>query len=147
MNQKQATVNFSLNIHSSNSSQVWPMEARQNPNLDERIKESYYADEDYAAVGFDIEGIEDLMEILKLYAGRSVHISLGVEVKTPEFSTHAALCEKWQRGTSACFRALEPEDLSPATAASKMIAIADALSRWEKKNSLPNARAMPPAKD
>ena len=79
-----------------------------------------------------------IMEILKLYAGRSVHISLGVEVKTPEFSTHAALCEKWPRGTSACFRALETEDLSPATAASKMIAIAHALSRWEKKNSLPN---------
>ena len=138
MNHKQATVKFSLNVHSSNTGEVWPMEARDNPKLDERIRESYYADEDDAAVGFDIDGIEDLMEILKFYAGRSVHISLGVEVKTPEFSTHAALCEKWQRGTSASFRALETEDLSPATAASKMIAIAHALSRWEKKNSLPN---------
>lgn len=142
MNHKQATVKFSLNVHSSNTGEVWPMEARDNPKLDERIRESYYADEDDAAVGFDIEGIEDLMEILKFYAGRSVHISLGVEVKTPEFSTHAALCEKWQRGTSASFRALESDDLSPATAASKMIAIAHALSRWEKKISLPNDKAM-----
>ena len=138
MNDKQANVKFSLNVHSSSSMDVWLMEARDNPKLDERIRESYYADEDDAAVGFDIEGIEDLMEILKFYAGRSVHISLGVEVKTPEFSTHAALCEKWQRGTKASFRALETEDLSPATAASKMIAIAHSLSRWEKKNNSKN---------
>ena len=138
MNDKQANVKFSLNVHSSSSMDVWLMEARDNPKLDERIRESYYADEDDAAVGFDIEGIEDLMEILKFYAGRSVHISLGVEVKTPEFSTHAVLCEKWQRGTEASFRALETEDLSPATAASKMIAIAHSLSRWEKKNNSKN---------
>jgi hypothetical protein len=135
MNDKKASVKFSLNIHSSNSGEVWPMAARDNPKLEERIRESYYADEDEAAVAFDIEGIEDLMEILNFYAGRSVHISLGVEVKTPEFLTHAALGEKWQRGTHASFRALETEDLSPATAASKIIAIAHALSRWERKAS------------
>lgn len=145
MNHKQATVKFSLNIHSSNSGEVWPMEARDNPKLDERIRESYYDDGDDAAVGFDIESIEDLMEILKFYAGRSVHISLGVTVETPEIQTHAALCEKWQRGTSASYRALETEDLSPSTAASKMIAIAHALSRWEKKNCLPNAERRGPA--
>lgn len=140
MNHKQATVKFLLNIHSFNTGEVWPMEAIDNPKLNERIRESYYAVEDDVAVGFDIDGIEDLMEILKFYAGRSVHISLGVTVETPEIQTHAALGEKWQRGTSASFRALETEDLSPATAASKMIAIAHSLSRWEKKNSLQNAK-------
>jgi hypothetical protein len=136
MNSKNATVKFSLNVHSSNSGGVWPMESRDNPKLDERIRESYHADEDEACVGFDIDSIEDLMGILKFYAGRPVHISLGVTVETPEISTHAALSEKWQRGTSASFRSMETDDLSPATAASKMIAIAHALSRWEKKNSL-----------
>ena len=141
MNSKQATVKFSLNVHSTNSGEVWPMDARDNPKLDERIRDSYFADEDEAAVGFEIADIEDLMEILKFYAGRSVHISLGVEVKAPEFSTHAALCEKWQRGASASFRAVETDDMSPATASSKMIAIAHALSRWERKNTLPNSES------
>jgi hypothetical protein len=144
MNSKQATVKFSLNVHSSNSGEVWPMESRDNPKLDERIRESYYADEDEACVGFNIDSIEDLMEILKFYAGRPVRISLGVTVETPEISTHAALSEKWQRGTSASFRSMETEDLSPATAASKMIAIAHALSRWEKKNGLPNVKVHTP---
>lgn len=104
----------------------------------DRIQESYYIDDDEAMTGFDIDSIEDLMEILKFYAGRSVNISLGVKVKTPEISTDAVLCEKLQRGTRSSFRALETEDLSPATAASKMIAIAQALSRWEKKNNPKN---------
>ena len=137
MNQSKATVKFSLNIYSSNTGEVWPLEARDNPKLDARIKESYYADEDNACVGFDIADIEDLLEILKFYADRSVHISLGVTVETPEFSIHAALCEKWQRGTIASFRAIEKDDLSPATAANKMIAIAHALSRWEKNSHHP----------
>jgi hypothetical protein len=138
MNDKQATVKFSLNIRSSSSMEVWPMEAKGE--IRDRIQDSYYVDDDEAMTGFDIKGIEDLMEILKFYDGRSVHISLGVKVKTPEFSTHAALCEKWQRGTSASFCAMETEDLSPVTAASKMIAIAHALSRWEKKNNPKNTQ-------
>ena len=134
MKNQQATAKFSLNIHSSNSGQVWPFDAKDNPKLDERIRESYFADEDDAAVGFDISDIEDLIEILKFYAGRGVHISLGVTVDTPELTTYAALCEKWPRATHASFHAVETEALSPATAASKMIAIAHALGRWEKKN-------------
>ena len=136
MNDKQATVKFSLNVRSSSSMDVWPMEAKGK--IKDRIQESYYVDDDEAMTGFDIDSIEDLMEILKFYEGRSVHISFGVKVKTPEISTHAVLCEKWQRGTKASFRALETEDLSPATAASKMIAIAHSLSRWEKKNNSKN---------
>lgn len=135
MNEKQATAKFSLNVHSSSYADVWPLEARHHPKIDDRIRESYYADEDEASASFEITSIEDLAEIMKFYDGRSVRMSLGVTVDAPEFSTSAALTEKFPRGIYGSFRALQADDLSPATAASKIIAIAHSLSRWEQKNA------------
>lgn len=134
MNDKQATAKFTLNVHSSNVSDVWPLEARHHPKLDDRIRDSYYADEDEASASFDLESIEDLIEIINFYGNRSVRMSLGSTVQSAEFSTSAALSSKFPKGIYGSFRALEPQDLSPAAAASKIIAIANSLSRWERKN-------------
>jgi hypothetical protein len=133
MNATQATPKFYLNVSSSNSGDVWPFTAKDDPAMDARIKETYYADEDESMCGFEVTDIEDLLKILKFYDGRSVRITMGVTVTTPEFETTASLSPAWQRGTLAFFRALEKEDLTPATAANKMIAIAHALSRWDAK--------------
>lgn len=134
MNDKQATAKFTLNVHSSNVADVWPLEARHHPKLDDRIRDSYYADEDEASASFDLESIEDLIEIINFYGNRSVRMSVGCTVQSAEFSTSAALSSKFPRGIYGSFRALESQDLSPAAAASKIIAIAHALSRWERKN-------------
>ena len=135
MNQKQATAKFSLNLHSSSFADVWPLEARHHPKLDDRIRDSYYSDEDAAYASFELTSIEDMLDILKFYDGRSIRMSLGVTVDSPEFSTSAALSQNFPRSIYGSFRALQSDDLSPATAASKIIAIAHSLSRWEEKNA------------
>lgn len=136
MNTKQADCKFHLNIHSSNSGEVWPFIARtQHPDIDERIKDTYFADEDDAACSFEITDMEDLLKILKFYDGRSVRMTMGVTVTTQEIETSACISPQWQGGISGFFRSLEKDDLSPGAASSKMIAIAHALSRWEKKNT------------
>lgn len=135
MNTTHATCKFYLNITSGHSSDVWPMEARHHPEIDERIRDSYFADEDDAACGFDITDMEDLLKILKFYEGKSVRMTLGVKVTTAEVETTASLSPQWPSGgAQGFFRSLEKNDLSPEAASSKMIAIAHALSRWEKKN-------------
>jgi hypothetical protein len=132
MNTTKAECKFYLNITSSNSGDVWPFEAREHPEIDERIRDSYYADEDDASCGFDIKDMEDLLKILKFYDGKSVRMTMGVEVTTAEVETSASLSPQWQGGAKGFFRSLEKDDISPGAASSKMIAIAHALSRWEK---------------
>jgi hypothetical protein len=132
MNITPATPKFYLNVTSLNPSEVWPLDARHNPELDERIKETYYADEDEATCGFELKDMEDLLKILKFYDGKSVKLTLGVTVTTPEFETVASLSPGWPRALHASFRALEKDDLSPSSAANRIIAIAHALTKWER---------------
>ena len=134
MNQSTATAKFFLHVSSQNQGEVWPINMRDNPAMDARIQENYYADEDEASATFEISDMEDLLAVMKLYQGKSVRLSLNVTVEAPEFSTHANLSEKWQRGVSGSFRMIESDDVSPATAANKLIAIAHSLSRWQSKN-------------
>jgi len=134
MNTTHADCKFYLNITSAHSADVWPMDARHHPDIDERIRDSYFADEDDAACGFDITDMEDLLKILKFYEGKPVRMTLGVKVTTAEVETSASLSPQWQGGAKGFFRSLEKDDLSPDAAASKLIAVAHALSRWESKN-------------
>lgn len=132
MNTTQATCKFYLNITSSNSGEVWPFNSRENPDIDKRISDSYFADTDDASCGFEISDMEDLLKIIKFYDGRSVNMTMGVTVKTDEIETSASMSGSWQGGVIGFFRSLEKDDLSPGAAASKMIAIAHALAKWEK---------------
>jgi len=130
--------NFHLSVYSSNMGAIWPAEAKQNPNLDARIRESIFDDEDESSVSFEISDIEDLLEILNLYAGRPVRMSIGVEIKSDDFSAFASLRSHAfgsYSGIHASFRALEKDDISPATAAEKLQAISHSLLNWERNNN------------
>jgi hypothetical protein len=126
--------NFHLSVYSSNMGAIWPAEAKQNPNLDARIRESIFDDEDESSASFEISDIEDLAEIMKLYAGQPVRMRIAIEIKSDDFSVFASLGSN-ALGNYASFRALEKDDISPATAAEKLQAISHSLMNWERNNN------------
>jgi len=130
--------NIHLSVYSSNMGAIWPAEAKQKPNLDARIRESIFDDEDESSVSFEISDIEDLMEIINLYSGRPVRMTIGVEIKSDDFSAFASLQSHAfgkDKAIHASFRALEKDDISPATAAEKLQAISHSLLNWERNNN------------
>jgi hypothetical protein len=123
---------FTLRVEAQDSSAVWPMVLRRDdPAMHDRIQEGFYADEDFATVGFDIADMDDLLRLLKFYEGRAVQMSLGVTITTPEMEATASLSSNFRGGPRQSVRALETEALSPATAASKLQAIAHSLTKWK----------------
>jgi len=129
---------FYLNIESSSSAAVWPFTSREHPEIDKRIQENYYSDEDFSSTGFDIADMEDLLRIVKFYEGSGVRMTLGVITKMPELEVNAYLGDKHHGGPGFTFRSLESESLSPRTAASKLDAISSALMRWDHEQSKAN---------
>lgn len=129
-----AKAKFHLNVRSSNAGHVWPMEARNNKDLDDRLQESFYADEDEATASFEIRDIEDLVKLVKFYDGRPVILTVHAQVETDQFFSHAGLSHGWDGGPSAWIKSLEKDDISPTTAASRLQAIAFALEKWERSN-------------
>jgi len=126
---------FSLMVESSNSAAVWPHRVgKEDPAFEERIRDGYHADEDFACVGFDITDMDDLLRILRFYEGSGVEISLQSNVRTEEWAAAATLRSKWRGGPYTHFRAINTGAISPATAASKLSAIAQGLAEWERKN-------------
>lgn len=144
MNQTQARTTFTLHVCSQDSSNVWPMKARDHKDIDERIQKNYFADEDESSTFFEISDIEDLQKILKFYDGLTTRMTLSSSLEAPEFTANTSLANAWQRGIHGSFRMMEKEDLSPATAANKLIAISHALQRWEKDHLL--CKPCPPKK-
>jgi hypothetical protein len=55
-------------------------------------------------------------------------------IETNEWSAHAGISPKFQGAITGHHRAKEGAELSPATAAKKLDAIAHALSTWAEKN-------------
>jgi hypothetical protein len=126
---------FSLMVESSNSATVWPHRVgKEDPDFEDRIRAGHYADEDFACVGFGITDMDDLLRILRFYEGSGVEMSLQSNVRTEEWAAAATLRSKWRGGPNAHFRAINTGAISPATAASKLSAIAQGLAEWDRKN-------------
>ena len=135
MNQIIASPKFFLNV-SGPSSEVWPYVKDSNP-INDRIIESYFADEDLSSTGFEITDMEDLVSVLKYYDGKNVELSLTFEVKSSEMESHATLGSKYF-GQHGSYRFLQEGTLSPKAAASKLVSISHALERWEKQQTTGN---------
>jgi len=143
MKKSDSTAKFTLAVFSSSSSEVWPLKSREDKEMDERIQKHYYADEDDAHTSFEITDMDDLIRILKFYEGTNATLSLAATVKTGEFETWAALHCKWQGSIKSHFQAVESADVSPGTAAKKLLALANAMARWDQKHPQPNVPSVP----
>ena len=131
-----AKAKFHLNVRSSNAGHVWPMEARNDKDLDDRLQDSFYADEDEAAASFELRDMEDLVKLIKFYDGRPVILAVHAQVETDQFVSYAGLSRGWDGGPSASVQSLEKDDISPSTASSRLQAIAFALEKWERSNQV-----------
>ena len=136
MKKTDATASFTLAVFSANTADVWPLKAREDKEMDDRIQEHYWADADDAHTVFHIRDMDDLIRVLKFYEGTSATMSLVAVVETPEFRASASLQTKWQGGIQSHFNAVESADVSPGTAAKKLLALAHAMERWNQKNPL-----------
>ena len=134
-----AKAKFHLNVRSSNAGHVWPMEARNDKDLNDRLQDSFYADEDEATASFELRDIEDLVKLINFYNGRPVILAIHAQVETDQFISYAGLSRGWDGGPSASVQSIEKDDISPTTASSRLQAIAFALEKWERANN-PNPR-------
>ena len=128
------TAKFTLHISHEDSSQVWPIQSREHPEIDARIEESYYADPDECCASIEIRDTDDLRSILKFYAESCARIILGVGIDTPDIKTYAAMDR--HHIASGC-NASNAEAISPGTAAAKLRSVAGALEKWEKDQLKP----------
>lgn len=107
------------------------MDGSADADMSQWIEENYWSDEDEAATSFKLEDMDDLATLVKFYADRPVTMRLSVDFHAQEFSTYATLSPMYKDGGYA---AKEDADLSPATAAKKLTAIARSLGKWADKN-------------
>jgi hypothetical protein len=129
-------IKFTLHVSSSSPTAVWPTDGSADANLLQWIEESYYdtdIDEDACAT-FQLDGMDDLVTLVKFYALRPVTMRLAVNIDAREFATYASLNPMYKGNILGGYRAKEGPELSPATAAKKLDAIAHALARWAEKN-------------
>lgn len=127
MNETTASHKFFMHVTSSDSSQVWPHS--KDKEMDERIKETYFHDEDWASASFEVKNMPDLLKIVRFYEGKRVEMTLTFQVDAPEFTTKATLADR-NPPSHATFRFKEEGVLSPQTAANKIAAISHAMQRW-----------------
>jgi hypothetical protein len=102
--------------------------------LDQRIQENYWADEDDCSASFQIADMDDLRMLMDFYREKTVTMRLIANIETNEWSAHAGISPKFQGAVTGHHRAKEGAELSPATAAKKLDAIAHALAKWAEKN-------------
>ncbi len=129
-------IKFTLHVSSSSPTAVWPVGNKTDPELDQRIQENYWADEDDCSVSFQIADMDDLRMLMDFYREKTVSMRLIANIETNEWSAHAGISPKFQGSISGHHRAKEGAELSPATAAKKLDAIAHALAKWAEKNPL-----------
>jgi hypothetical protein len=123
------TAKFTLHVSSFDASQVWPFHAREHPEIDARIEESYYADPDECCASIEIRDMDDLRAILKFYDESRASFILGVSIETPDFKTYSSMDRTCMRGG---FHANHTEAMSPGTAAAKLRSMAQAMEKWER---------------
>jgi hypothetical protein len=127
-------IKFTLHVSSCNPAQVWPINSKTEPELEQRIEENYWSDEDECCVSFQVADMDDLRMLMEFYREKTVTMRLIANIETNEWSAHAGISPKFQGAVTGHHRAKEGAELSPATAAKKLDAIAHALSRWAEKN-------------
>jgi hypothetical protein len=127
-------IKFTLHVSSPNPAQVWPIDGKAEPELERRIEENYWSDEDECCVSFKVSDMDDLRMLMEFYREKTVTMRLIANIETNEWSAHAGISPKFQGAITGHHRAKEGAELSPATAAKKLDAIAHALSRWAEKN-------------
>ena len=128
------TAKFTLHISHEDSSQVWPISAREHPEIDARIEESYYADPDECCASIEIRDTDDLRAILKFYAESRARIILGVGIDPHAIKTYASM---ERHHIASGYYASNTEAISPGTAAAKLRSVAGALEKWEKDQPKP----------
>jgi hypothetical protein len=129
-------IKFTLHVSSSSPTAVWPVGSKTDPELDQRIQENYWADEDDCSASFQIADMDDLRMLMDFYREKTVTMRLIANIETNEWSAHAGISPKFQGAVTGHHRAKEGAELSPATAAKKLDAIAHALAKWAEKNPL-----------
>jgi hypothetical protein len=127
-------VKFTLHVSSPNPAQVWPIDGKTAPELEQRIEENYWSDEDECCVSFQVADMDDLRMLMEFYREKTVTMRLVANIETNEWSAHAGISPKFQGAITGHHRAKEGAELSPATAAKKLDAISHALARWAEKN-------------
>lgn len=128
-------ITFALHVASQNSGEVWPHGIA--PQLEERIKENYYVDDDEAMTTFRVTDMDDLLMLIDFYRTKLVRLVLTAEVKTPELCTTASLVPSHQGRKHGTVRLMEEGPMSTMTAALKLQAIARALVTPEKPTAKP----------
>ena len=127
-------IKFTLHVSSCNPAQVWPFFGGKDSELEQRIEESYWSDEDESCVSFKVSDMDDLRMLMEFYREKTVTMRFIANIETNEWSAHAGISPKFQGAITGHHRAKEGAELSPATAAKKLDAIAHALSTWAEKN-------------
>jgi hypothetical protein len=127
-------IKFTLHVSSCNPAQVWPIDGKAEPELEQRIEENYWSDEDECYVSFQIADMDDLRMLMEFYREKTVTMRLVANIETNEWSAHAGISPKFQGAITGHHRAKEGAELSPATAAKKLDAISHALAKWAEKN-------------
>ena len=127
-------IKFTLHVSSSNPAQVWPFFGGKDSELERRIEENYWSDEDESCVSFKVSDMDDLRMLMEFYREKTVTMRFIANIETNEWSAHAGISPKFQGAITGHHRAKEGAELSPATAAKKLDAIAHALSTWAEKN-------------
>ena len=127
-------IKFTLHVSSCNPAQVWPFFGGKDSELEQRIEENYWSDEDESCVSFNVSDMDDLRMLMEFYRKKTVTMRLVANIETNEWSAHAGISPKFQGAITGHHRAKEGAELSPATAAKKLDAIAHALARWAEKN-------------
>lgn len=128
----KATPTFFLYVESEDYAAVSPY-ANIDAKMRERIDEHFYwdADNQSAFASFELKSMSDLLEVLKFYEGRKVKFSLAFEAETLEAKTE--ICLRDSNPKPYATMDFKEGKITPEAAASKLIAIAHALTRKEGK--------------
>jgi hypothetical protein len=127
-------IKFTLHVSSSNPAQVWPINGKTEPELERRIEESFWQDDDECCASINVSDMDDLRMLMEFYREKTVTMRLIANIETNEWSAHAGISPKFQGAITGHHRAKEGAELSPATAAKKLDAISHALAKWAEKN-------------
>jgi hypothetical protein len=127
-------IKFTLHVSSSNPAQVWPFFGGTDSELERRIEENFWQDEDESCVSFQVSDMDDLRMLMEFYREKTVNMRLVANIETSEWSAHAGISPRFEGEITGHYRAKEGAELSPAAAAKKLDAIAHALAKWAEKN-------------
>ncbi len=129
-----ASTKFYLRVRSDNAGNVIPFRKSVNPELYARAMENYDSDEDFTFAAFELKDIDDLINLLKFYAGTGAQIELAAELETEEFKADSILSGRHHKPLAGYVTEKGVETLSPAAASEMLITISRALFTWHLRN-------------